>query len=171
MHPRTIGCRFTVPVRSFTGAQSRRKRTARRLGVYRLRPRVLSTKNAHFVGQNRYSRGQHKNSGRLPEKQCLNSYCAALRPYSCVVLTPRSRDGITTGGFQPPSIRPLKPVRMPSLTAFVPTGIVPALQAVCRQRLGLSGCGKTPSIRGAGDGELGPNTVTQHISSETGRLY
>src|SRR6476620_9537489 len=29
-HPRTVGCWFTVPVRSFTGAQSRRKRTARR---------------------------------------------------------------------------------------------------------------------------------------------
>ena len=137
MHPRTIGCRFTVPVRSFTGAQSRRKRTARRLAVYRLRPRVLSTKNAHFVGQNRYRGGHGKNSGRPPEKQCLNSYCAALRPYSCVVLAPRSRDGITIGGLQPPSIRPLNPVRVLSLTAHGPTGIVPAVQAVCRQCLGL----------------------------------
>ena len=45
MHPRTIGCRFTVPVRSFRGAPSRRKRTARRWVVYRLRPDGLSTGN------------------------------------------------------------------------------------------------------------------------------
>jgi hypothetical protein len=40
VHPRTIGYRFTVPVRSFRGAQSRRKRTARRsvyIGVALLR--------------------------------------------------------------------------------------------------------------------------------------
>src|SRR5262245_27233937 len=30
VHPRAVGCRFTVPVRSFRGAQSHRRRTARR---------------------------------------------------------------------------------------------------------------------------------------------
>src|SRR5262245_54173022 len=30
VHPRTVGRRFTVPVRSFRGAQSHRRRTARR---------------------------------------------------------------------------------------------------------------------------------------------
>src|SRR5215831_6287546 len=48
VHPRTIGCRFTVPVRSFRGAQPRRKRTARRWIVYMLRSGALSTRNAHF---------------------------------------------------------------------------------------------------------------------------
>src|SRR4029077_10216139 len=45
VHPRTIGCRFTVPVRSFRGAQSRRKRTARRwvyicFGLERCQPKM-----------------------------------------------------------------------------------------------------------------------------------
>ena len=43
VHPNTIGYRFTIPVRSFKGAQSRRKRTTRREGVYRLRSGELST--------------------------------------------------------------------------------------------------------------------------------
>ena len=43
VHPNTIGYRFTIPVRSFKGAQSRRKRTTRREDVYRLRCGELST--------------------------------------------------------------------------------------------------------------------------------
>ena len=50
MHPKTIGCRFTVPVRSFRGAQSRCKRTARRWPVYRLRLIALSTANGLLLG-------------------------------------------------------------------------------------------------------------------------
>jgi hypothetical protein len=129
VRPRTIGCRFTVPVRSFRGAQSRRKRTARRWAVYRLRPRALSTKNAHFCWPVvRLECGAQERSSE-PNKQCLNQKCAALRPYSCVVLRLLSRDGIATGAFQPPSIRPVSQVRASSLTGHGPTGIVPAIDS------------------------------------------
>src|SRR5262245_44788208 len=104
VHPRTVGCQFTVPVRSFRGAQSHRRRTARRWAVYRRCPRALSTKKAPFfwptlkVGEI---------FARPIDKQCLNSCGAVLRPYSCVVLRVLSRDGIATGALQPPSIRPV----------------------------------------------------------------
>jgi hypothetical protein len=98
VHPRTIGYRFTVPVRSFRGAQSRRYRTARRCRVYRLRPRALSIRNAHFPWPARRYFVLADKIRRPTNKQCLNSYGAVLRPYSCVVLRVLSRDGIATRG-------------------------------------------------------------------------
>jgi len=64
--PKTIGYRVTVPVRSFRGAQSRRKRTARRGRVYRLRPGGVSTKKRkffHFFGRPSKSQCKHRFTG------------------------------------------------------------------------------------------------------------
>ena len=103
VHPRTIGYRFTVPVRSFRGAQSRRKRTARRWVVYRRCPLALSTENGHFLGPHGGIRRPKKKCGRPIDKQCLNSLCAALRPYSCVVLGGLFEGRNRNGGLKPPS--------------------------------------------------------------------
>jgi len=86
VHPNTIGCRFTVPVRSFRGAQSRRKRTARRWPVYRRRPGGLSTRKPPFPDPAMLNYPCYKRAFLPPTKQGVNSSRAALRPYSWVVL-------------------------------------------------------------------------------------
>jgi hypothetical protein len=49
MHPNTIGCCFTIPVRSFRGAQSRRKRTARRKAYIGFAPCYCQPKTPDFA--------------------------------------------------------------------------------------------------------------------------
>jgi hypothetical protein len=98
VHPRTIGCRFTVPVRSFRGAQSRRKRTARRwvyicFALARCQPEMPI-----FLGPRGGTLVPADKIRRPTNKQCLNACDAVLRPYSCVVLRVLSRDGIATRG-------------------------------------------------------------------------
>ena len=132
MHPNTIGCRFTVPVRSFRGAQSRRKRTARRWPVYRLRPVALSTGNRPLFGpvSSKYPRITWV--FRSSAKRRLNLCRAALRPYSWVVLRVQVEGWNRSGGIKPPSIRPINEALDPLLTGLRSTGIVPALiQAAC----------------------------------------
>ena len=88
------------------------------------------------------------------------------RPYQ----RSNSRDGIASGGIQPPCFGQLTGPQGPSLTGHRPTGIVAALiQRPADDDWGEFGCGKPPSIRGAGDGELGPNTVARRIAIEAGR--
>ena len=172
VHPRTLGCRFTVPVRSFRGAQSRRQRTARRCGVYRLRPEALSTKNAHFSWPAEVLNLAPEGRRGRKVKWCLNLCGAALRPYSCVVLRVVSRDGIATGAFSPRQLGQFKGF---GCRRWRPR----SHPASCRRLIhrpadsvwGKFGCGKPPSIRGAGDGELGPNTVARRNSIKTGRRH
>jgi len=103
VHPRTIGCRFTVPVRSFRGAQSRRKRTARRSVYICFGPANCQPKTPILLVRGDIADDATQGRDpRLPcaiDKHCLNPYRAALRPYSCVVLRVLSRDGIATGAF------------------------------------------------------------------------
>ena len=103
MHPSTIGCRFTVPVRSFRGAPSRRKRTARRWVVYRRRPAGLSTGIQRlFRTATDFSPSIYR---RLDCRQ--NNTLIQTAPHSGHIpgssLRLGSRDGIANGGIQPPS--------------------------------------------------------------------
>jgi len=160
MHPSTIGCRFTVPVRSFRGAQSRRKRTARRWTVYRRRPGGLSTgkRSLSGPGASSYSYG-----GTVFR-------AAALRPYSWLVL------GLHFEGWNR-SRGAASHHHLGQLTrsrAVIDWPWANRHRAVLIQRpadgiWGSFSCGKPLSIAGAGDGELGPITVARRISIETGR--
>jgi hypothetical protein len=69
------------------------------IGVYRLRPEALSTKNAHFSWLAQVLHLALPRPRGRKVKKCLNLRRAALRPYSCVVLRVLSRDGIATGAF------------------------------------------------------------------------
>jgi len=95
-----------------------------------LRPNALSTKNAHFPRADGMLLRGDRQSSRLSNKQCLNSFHAALRPYSCVVLGVRSRDGIANGGLQPTVNQANQRVHVPSLTVHGPTGIVPTIDSL-----------------------------------------
>ena len=64
----TIGCCFTVPVRSFRGAQSRRKRTARRKGYIGFAPRHCQPKTPNFVGAESLGRPRPWGSGAVTGK-------------------------------------------------------------------------------------------------------
>src|SRR5262249_55536834 len=100
----TVGCQFTVPVRSFRGAQSRRKRTARRWSLYMLWPRELSTENAHFP----CATGAEA-TAREDAQQINNALIHIRRTEAIFLRRPwgpfegRNRNG----GLQPPSIRPV----------------------------------------------------------------
>ena len=81
-----IGADFTVSVRSFAGAPSRRRRAARRSGrVYRLGPSRCQQKRHSSLSKFRISRRQ--NLPATPQ-QCpiFAGLCAALRPHSSAVL-------------------------------------------------------------------------------------
>ncbi len=126
VHPSTIGCRFTVPVRSFRGAQSRRKRTARRWVVYRLRPDGLSTGIQSFFDA---GRGLGPISMGL-SNQRRNHALIDTAPHSGHIpgssLRFCSRDGIAHRGHPAAVFRPINEAPGLSLTGQGSTGIVPA---------------------------------------------
>ena len=97
VHPRTIGCRFTIPVRSFRGAQSRRKRTARRWPYIGVGPANCQPKMTDSTGPAASIYPCIACTFGPPGKRRLNSRRAALKPYCWVVLGALSRDGIAAG--------------------------------------------------------------------------
>jgi hypothetical protein len=119
--PDTVGCCFTVPVRSFRGAQSRRRRTARRNGYIGAPLRNCQPKRPAFAT----AKSAGRSSACGYPTGSFSSSCAALRPYSWVVLMSVSRDGIATGAPSL-SIRVNPHRQAPSLTPPGPAGIVPA---------------------------------------------
>ena len=98
------------------------------MGVYMLRFRALSTKNAHFIGAQRYCGTGGQRYPRALEKRALNHtapHSGHIPASSLGSFEGRNRNG----GLQPPSIRPVSQVRAPSLTDHGPTGIVPAIDS------------------------------------------
>ena len=106
VHPRTIGCCFTVPVRSFRGAQSRRKRTARRKGYIGFAPRHCQPKTPNFVGAESLGRPRPWGSGavtgkafwalpRRTEAIFMGRACGSLRGME-------SQTGVSSRRRQPP---------------------------------------------------------------------
>jgi hypothetical protein len=111
--PRTVGCRFTVPVRSFKGATSRRGRTARRSAVYRLALGSLSTGKGRLSWASKPAISAHQTSGFtgsiaraliVPPSVHFAPHSGHIRGSS---LAPGSRDG-TAGkrGHSTPLPRP-----------------------------------------------------------------
>jgi len=97
--------------------------------------------------------------------------CAALRPYSCAVLGGFDFEGWNCErGSLPPCFDQLTWPLWPSLTGHGSAGIV---TTVIQRPAGGIWCGlvaaRPPSIKGAGDGELGSITAKRCISIEANR--
>jgi hypothetical protein len=131
-----IGCRFTVPVRSFRGAQSRRKRTARRWGYIGFAPDPCQPAKRPVF------RSRHQPISHIPNRLSLRRRNQVLIhsaphsghiPRSSLVFTPRDGIGVQVEGWNrygatghrhsDQSTRFIDP----SLTGGGPTGIVSAV--------------------------------------------
>jgi hypothetical protein len=81
-----------ISVRCFAGATSRRKRTARRMGLYSLAPGRLSTLKAATRSGSRWPQNRRASlsprwpAANAPGKRALRPGHAALRPHSSAVL-------------------------------------------------------------------------------------
>jgi len=97
----TVGCCFTVPVRSFTGAQSRRERTARRRAYIGLAPaRCQPIKGCFQCFPQRFLRQTCTAYRRQsPVYEGALGVCrAALKPYSWSVLSGQFEGWKRNGG-------------------------------------------------------------------------
>jgi len=127
MHPRTVGCWFTITVRSFKGAQSHRERTARR-GLYiGWAPPHCQPQLAHFPGH-RETYTTRGFSARRPVAEWLLK-ALPRRTQAIFMVRPcstSSRDGIVTAGGRLTFRIRKQRSQAPLLTAPRPTGIVQA---------------------------------------------
>jgi hypothetical protein len=142
------------------------------MAVYRRRPGDLSTGNrlTFWAASSRYP--SIKRLFRTRQNKALIHAAPHSGHIHGSSLRSSSRDGSANGGSQPPSFRPINEGLDPSLTGHGPSGILPALiWGPADGNWGQFGCGKPPSIAGAGDGELGPDTVARRISIEACRRY
>ena len=127
MHPRTVGCWFTVTVRSFRGAQSHRERTARR-GLYIGRPALYCQPQLAHFPRRRETYTTPRLSARRPAAEWLlkalprrTQAIFMVRPYRL-----SSRDGIVSAGGRLTFRIRKQGSQAPLLTAPRPAGIVQA---------------------------------------------